>query len=343
MNLMSRENRFHESEIKIRKPFKIDPSLCIYSPQENVDSLKHPKIKSWMEFIKKDWTPHPTPKGYKRLALIIPCTKYKPYITSREHKAINSSLLMDGWEPIGESNAPSELAKFIEDGDDPSIFHEGSLKKRNLILDRIVISEPLGLVPYEYIYFWKGEQSPATSYDDPGLFESRGTSISPYRDDCTALKVSEKKWKWGDSERNSYVYMHNYLAELIAFSLKRVSKNYHSIVAWVSPGLTHRSFLADHKIRTKEGIPKSRKVNGESKKLCGVLDISPEILGIMPTIEELKLSQQNLEKRLKKEGRYSSPNSVLSVYARGDGNDTPLGLKETLEFLQKRLNQISNK
>ena len=81
MNLMSKESRFHESEIKIRKPFKIDPSLCIYSPQENVDSLKHPKIKNWMEFIKKDWEPNPTPKGYKRLALIIPCTKYKPYIT----------------------------------------------------------------------------------------------------------------------------------------------------------------------------------------------------------------------------------------------------------------------
>jgi hypothetical protein len=101
--------------------------------------------------------------------------------------------------------------------------------------------------------------------------------------------------------------------------------------------------LADHKTRTMEGIPKSRKVNGESKKLGGVLDITPKILEIMPTIKELKLSQQNLEKRLKKEGRYSSPNSVLSVYARGDGNDTPLGLKETLEFLQKRLNQISNK
>ena len=340
MSDLTRENRFHESSIKIREPFIIDPSLCIYSPQENVDSLEHPKIRSWMKFIKNDWEPSPTPKGFKRLALIIPCTKYKPYLTSREHKAINSSLLRDGWEPAGNSDAPSELEKFIEDGDDPRIFHEGSLKKRNLILDRIVISEPLGLVPYQFVYYWKGKQSPATSYDDPGLFESRGTSISPYREDCTATKVSGGKWRWGSSERSSYVHMHNYLVEVIAYSLKRVSNNYHCIGAWVSPGLTHRSFLADQKRRKEEGIPQARKIEGGSKKLYGVLDIEPEMLRIMPTIEQLKMSQQKLEKRLKNEGRNSSPRTVRSIYARGDGNDTPLGLKEALEFLLKWLNQI---
>ena len=75
MNKFTRENRFHESAIKIREPFKIDPSLCIYSPQENVESLKHPKIKNWQQFIQNEWNPSPIPKGTKRLALIIPCTK----------------------------------------------------------------------------------------------------------------------------------------------------------------------------------------------------------------------------------------------------------------------------
>ena len=62
----------------------------------------------------------------------------------------------------------------------------------------------------------------------------------------------------------------------------------------------------------------------------------------MPTISELKLVQQQLEKRLKKEGRNYSPGSVRSIYARGDGNDTPLGLKETLEFLLKRFKKMGN-
>ena len=340
MDKFTRENRFHESAIKIRKPFKIDPSLCIYSPQENVDSLMHPKIKKWQQFIQNEWTPSPIPKGTKRLALIIPCTKYKPYITSREHKAINAALLRDGWKPTGISEAPNEFEKLLEKGDDPEIFHEGYLKKKNFILERIVISEPLGIVPYQFIYFWNGKQSPATSYDDPGLFESRGTSVSPYRPDSTATEVKGGKWKWGNAERSSYVEMHNHLVEVITSSLKRVGNHYHEIVAWVSPGLTHRSFLASKKIRLEEGISSSRKIQGGRKKLNGVLDLESEILKIMPTLEQLKLAQHHLEKRLRKEGRNSSPGSVRSIYARGDGNDTPLGLKETLDYLLTCLNKI---
>ena len=85
MDNFDRESRFHESSIKIRHPFKIDSSLCIYSPQENVESLEHPRIKDWLKFIKHEWTPSPIPKGTKRLALIIPCTKYKPYIIFRSN------------------------------------------------------------------------------------------------------------------------------------------------------------------------------------------------------------------------------------------------------------------
>lgn len=338
MENFNRENRLHESAIKIRKPFEIDPSLCIYSPQENIDSLKHPKIKKWQDFIRREWEPSPAPKGSKKFALIIPCTKYKPYITSREHKAINSALLRDGWEISGKSESPPEFEKLIQKEDPQGIFHEGFLKKKNLILERIVISEPLGLVPYQYIYYWNGKQSPATSYDDPGLFESRGTSVSPYRSDSTATMVKSGKWKWGNSERDSYVDMHNHLVEVIASSLKRVRKEYHGIIAWVSPGLTHRSFLASKKIRLKEGIPCSRKIKDGRKNLYGVLDLDSEIIKIMPTLDQLRLAQQRLEKRLKSEGRNSSPQSVRSIYARGDGNDTPLGLKESLDYLLAELN-----
>ena len=68
-----------------------------------------------MNFIKNEWTPSQTPKGLKRVALIIPCTKYKPYLTSREHKAINNSLFSNGWNTIGVSEAPPTLDKFIEE------------------------------------------------------------------------------------------------------------------------------------------------------------------------------------------------------------------------------------
>jgi hypothetical protein len=60
----------------------------------------------------------------------------------------------------------------------------------------------------------------------------------------------------------------------------------------------------------------------------------------MPTVEQLKISQKELGIRLKKEGRNSSPRSVRAVYARGDGNDTPLGLYETLQHLLKWLKKI---
>ena len=112
MDKFTRENRLQESAIKIRKPFKIDPTLCIYSPQENVDSLNHPKIKSWQRFIQNEWTPSPIPKGFKRLALIIPCTKYKPYITSREHKAINAALLAARILGISNENVDKMLVSY---------------------------------------------------------------------------------------------------------------------------------------------------------------------------------------------------------------------------------------
>ena len=51
------------------------------------------------------------------------------------------------------------------------------LVRGQTVVHRVVVSEPMGLVPYEFVYYWKGRYSPATSYDDPGLFESRGTSV----------------------------------------------------------------------------------------------------------------------------------------------------------------------
>ena len=167
-----------------------------------------------MRFVANEWTPAPVDAG-DRLALLLPCTKYRPYPTSREHRAINAALLAAGWEPVGsvgegerqraggwgsDDSAPDALRAVLDPGEDPAMLHAGPLRRGATMLDRLVVCEPLALVPYEHVYFWRGEQSPAASYDDPGLFESRGTSVSPERDDCTAQRCADGSWRWGPAE-----------------------------------------------------------------------------------------------------------------------------------------------
>lgn len=325
------ESRLEDSRAKIRAPFELDPSLCLYSPQANRDALDHQRVKEWLSFIEREWDPGPSPR--RRVALLIPCTKYKPYSTSREHRAINRALLEAGWAPVGDSKAPAQLRAVLDDDEPGELLHEGPLRKGDLFLDRIVMSEPLALVPYTHIYEWKGSPSVATGYDDPGLFESRGTSVSPERADCTAEEMGNGRWHWGGNERAAYVEVHNRLAEAIANTFSRVGHRYAAIGAWVSPGLTHRSFLADRQFRSLDGLPASKQGPHGRMELRGVLDILPGAVTIMPTAEQLATARTELARRLAAEGRTSSEQAVRAVYARGDGNDTPLGLPETLRHL----------
>ncbi|MFP3914341.1 MAG: hypothetical protein ACLFWM_05660 [Actinomycetota bacterium] len=328
--------RLEDSRAKIRPPFELDPTLCLYSPQANRDALAHPRVAEWLEFVAEEWDPGPT-EG-RRVALLIPCTKYKPYSTSREHRAINHALLADGWVPQGQSDAPAELGAVLDEGESPQLLHNGPLRKGEVVLDRIVMSEPLALVPYQHIYHWRGNPSVATAYDDPGLFESRGTSVSPERPDSTAVPVGGGRWRWGANEREAYVEVHNRLADVIARALGRVGHRYSAIGAWVSPGLTHRSFLAGRDFRKEDGLAMSRRGPEGSLPLRGVLDVLPGEVTIMPTGDQLDQARGELARRLEAEGRAHSEQAVRAVYARGDGNDTPLGLPETLRHLVAWLN-----
>ena len=110
-------------------------------------------------------------------------------------------------------------------------------------IHRVVISEPMALVPYECIVSYEGKPSPATAYDDPGLFENRGNAVSPWRRISPPRPVSSTRWRWGDEERRHYVLMHNAMAEAMAAAIARIARHYSDIVAWVAPGLTHRSFI----------------------------------------------------------------------------------------------------
>ena len=330
MAWMEKETHFSVSRSKIKEPFKIDPTMLFYSPQETVDAFNHPRVLQHHKWVENDWLP---PRGSPRIALIVPCTKFKPYPTSREHRSINQALMADGWDPDGSGKPPTGLEDALDKGEDPRLLDVGTMTRNGVALDRIVISEPLGLVPYTHAYEWYGNPSPASGYDCPGLFESRGTSVSPWRKDHTATQTASGRWTWGPAEREAYVIAHNTLVDLVHKTLRRVEPHYQGIAAWVSPGLTHRSFLMDESQRKAEGLPLRRKgVNG-LLALRGVRDQDPSLVDILPTTRHMARAQTQLGERLGREGRNCSPKAVQGIYARGDGHDTPLGLPELLTSL----------
>lgn len=331
--------RWDASRRKIRKPFELDPTMCFYSPQANLDALNHPRVAEWIEYITTTWEPLDVPGTHRRIALLLPCTKFKPYPTSREHRAVNTALLAAGWQPAWTDPLPDGLAEALDPGEDPALLQTAPLVRDGVALDRFVVSEPLALVPYTEAFFHAGKQSPATSYDDPGLFESRGTSVSPEREDSTARQASDGSWRWGPAEREAYVGMHNAMAAALVKAVKRLDPFYASWTAWVSLGLTHRSFLADAGLRADEGLPTARRGWQRMLRLTGLLDELPGAVDVLPTRGQADTAQETLARRLAAEGRPAGASSVRSVYARGDGHDTPLGLPEMLAHLVGHLDR----
>lgn len=335
-----RAERLARSAGKIRPPFALDPQLRFYSPQDNRDAFALPRVADWHDHLTR-WRPREVAGTTRRLAVLLPCTMYKPYPTSREHRAINAALLGAGWMPVGPDESPGELAAALDPDEDPRVLHNGPMVRGTVVLDRIVVSEPLGLVPYDHVYYVDGRPSPATAYDDPGLFESRGTSVSPERADSTARLRADGRWAWGPAERDAYVDVHERLVEVIGTTLARVAACYLRIVAWVSPGLTHRSFLADRSTRRRDGLAASRLGARGRRPLTGVLDTHPGIVDVLPDPGQVADAKTRLAARLRNEGRPGTPGAVRAVFARGDGHDTPLGLPELLTTLTAHLDTLA--
>lgn len=322
--------RVMESRHKILAPCRLDETLCLYSPQDNVDALNHPRIRAWNDFIEHRYQPS-LPDGRRRIALLLPCTKTKPYPFSLEHLHINRALLEAGYAPSGNLYPPESLCSEV-----PSEFPREAVNLSPLthangtVLHRIVISEPLACVPYEHIISYDDAASPACAYDDPGLFENRGNAVSPWRSDSTATAISPTKWRWGDEERKAYVTMHNAMAERLAAVLSRLARFHTDRIAWVAPGLTHRSFVVGKDERKANNVPAARRVGSQNLPLIGANDRLPDALKIvcLPTPAQCLDAQRRLARRL---GRDIA--RVGGVYSRGGGGATPLALKELLEVL----------
>jgi hypothetical protein len=334
VTVANRAQRVLESRQKIESPFVLDETLCLYCPQDNVDALAHPRIADWLRFIRDDYVPK-LPRSQRRVLLLMPCTKTKPYPFSSEHMHINQRLIDAGYHPIERMFLPQQLRARLDGKFSPDVLNLSLLvDNHGTVVHRVVISEPMALVPYECIMDYEGKPSPATAYDDPGLFENRGNAVSPWRPDCTATAVSATRWRWGDMERRHYVLMHNAMANAIAMTVGRIGKRYTDIVSWVAPGLTHRSFIVGRDQRAANNVPASRRVGMAQLDLIGANDHLPSDRRIecLPTPQQCIDSVARLASRLG-----VSVGHAKGVYSRGGANATPLALPELLDVLVARL------
>ncbi|MBV8925084.1 MAG: hypothetical protein JOZ74_06905 [Bradyrhizobium sp.] len=334
VSVEDRSKRILESKLKIEKPFRLDETLCLYSPQDNVDALTHPRIAGWLDYIQHDYEPE-LPDAEHRVLLFMPCTKTKPYPFSTEHLAINQRLLDEGYRPIRPDYLPRELLARLEPPFAQDALNLSPLTNgRGTVVHRMVISEPMALVPYEHIVEFEGKPSPAVAYDDPGLFENRGNAVSPWRSDSTAVRHSATRWKWGDEERRQYVTMHNEMARILANVIARIAHKYTDVVSWVAPGLTHRSFVLGRDERSLHKVVTSRMVGGRRLELIGANDHLPQQrrIACLPLPNDCKRAIERLSHRLKVD-----MSKATAIYARGGNNATPLALPELLDVLVGRL------
>jgi len=275
------ENTFSDRDALVKlartkptPPYTLDEQLTFFCPQENLEALDLPVVREFHDWVRAH---QPAAGDEKAVLLLLPCERDKPYSLSAEHRAVSNRLAEDGFVPRDRGDWPDELAGL---GTEAELSNAPLVNDSGLRVDRAVISEPFGIVPYEAIYRWQGELTPCARYDDPGLFEHRGIGAL-WREDCTAVPTT-KGYAWGDAERKAYVEVHKQLSDLINQVLVGMSHRYEAIYAYVSHALTHRTFLASDAGRAEIGIPRSRRVGGSSLTLIGVNERTPGLVRMIP-------------------------------------------------------------
>jgi hypothetical protein len=81
--------------------------------------------------------------------------------------------------------------------------------------------------------------------------------------------------------------MHNAMSAAIAVVVDRIGGAYNKRIAWVAPGLTHRSFVLANHQRSAEGVKSARRVNGTLMPLVGVNDLTTHHIDVRPSRAEL--------------------------------------------------------
>src|ERR1700680_210927 len=114
----NRKLRILESRKKICTPAKLDDELCFYSPQENVEALKHPRVRRWLHFVSREYVARIDKKNHTIL-LLLPCTKTKPYLLSPEHLRINASLVAAGFRPLKGETLAENFSAYLPSGFSP--------------------------------------------------------------------------------------------------------------------------------------------------------------------------------------------------------------------------------
>ena len=338
----TRESRLDDSRAKIHPPFRLDDSMRFYSPQENLAAFDHPRVRAWLTWIEERWQPPET--GRARIALLMPCTKQKPYAISREHRAINGALQSSGWQPIGDARAvPEQLVAELDPGATRPPRRELPPPRRRRAGShrRIGAAGPRALHGDLHL---AGRPEPGHLVRRPrALRVARHVGLSMARP-AAPRRGGRTDGGHGDPPSGTPTSMRTTACErVIGRTLARVRDRYRSIVAWVSPGLTHRSFLLDRERRQAEGLALARSGIGGRRPLRGVLDDDPGLVTVLPTVAQLDDARARLRDRLAREGRPASPGAVRAIYARGDGTDTPLGLPEALDHLLAHLDALTGR
>lgn len=330
---MLRQDRVREGRAKPVPPFTLDESLTFFCPQENLEGLDHPAVSQLHQYMMTAY--EPPLRGQRAVMLLLPCTKVKPYALSAEHQAISRFLLQQGFRPAEEADYPPALEAALPAGSSPAVLNNRPWVRGDLWLHRYVISEPMGLVPYEFIYTFQGRPSLAARYDDPGLFEHRGTAVCPWRPDFTGIPTP-RGYRWGDSEKAAYVETHNRLARLMAAVLERIGGLYQAKLAYVSPKLTHRSFVTSAEEKRLAGLPLGRRTASGLQRLQGVNDLCPGMVRAIPDGPEIEAIVEQLGRRFPER----TVRQVRGYFATGGGGVTPLILPETLAILGQHLNRL---
>lgn len=336
MNPLQREKMLKLSRDKMVAPYELVERLTLYCPQENLEAVEEPLLREHFQHMRDHY--RPPVKGSNTILLLLPCTKAKPYAISEEHKHINRHLLAEGFAPLEEANYPPKLNEQVED-QERGLLNNGIWQRDNVRIHRMVVSDlPRILVPYEYIYYYNNDFSVFSRYDDPGLFEHRGNTVCPWRDDCSAL-YNGKDYRWGPLEKSAYVKVHNIHAAAIAEILMKLKKYYAAIFAYVTPKMTHRSFLSSTAEKKEIGLPLSRRTDRGAEKMVGVNDLHPSLVKLIPGGSEVEQILDRLRKRLGLKQEQLA--RVKAYFATGGGVATGLVLPETLYFLDYHLKIFS--